>query len=65
MVGTSLGLPSIWVLAAVIIGGGMFGVFGMILGVPLAAGCYKLLKEDVAQGPRSLRNTLKQDPPST
>ncbi len=65
VVGTSLGLPSIWVLAAVIIGGGMFGVFGMILGVPLAAGCYKLLKEDVAQGPRSLRNTLKQDPPST
>lgn len=47
VVGTSLGLPGIWVLAAVIIGGGMFGVFGMILGVPLAAGCYKLLKEDV------------------
>ena len=65
VVGSSVGLPSIWVLAAVIIGGGMFGVFGMILGVPLAAGCYKLLKEDVAQGPQSLRNTLKQDPPST
>lgn len=65
VVGTSLGLPGIWVLAAVIIGGGMFGVFGMILGVPLAAGCYKLLKEDVAQGPRSLRNTWKSDPPST
>lgn len=65
VVGTSLGLPGIWVLAAVIVGGGMFGVLGMILGVPLAAGCYKLLKEDVAQGPRSLRNTLRNDPPST
>ena len=52
VVGTSMGLPGIWVLAAVIVGGGMFGVFGMILGVPLAAGCYKLLKEDVARTPR-------------
>lgn len=50
VVGTSLGLPGIWVLAAVLIGGGMFGVFGMILGVPLAAGSYKLLKEDVNRG---------------
>lgn len=50
VVGTSLGLPGIWVLAAVIVGGGMFGVFGMILGVPLAAGCYRLLKEDVRKG---------------
>ena len=65
VVGTSLGLPGIWVLAAVIIGGGMFGVAGMVLGVPLAAGCYKLLKEDVAQGPDSPRNTLRKDSPST
>lgn len=65
VVGTSLGLPGIWVLAAVIVGGGMFGVVGMILGVPLAAGCYKLLKEDVAQGPDSPRNTLRKDSPST
>lgn len=52
VVGSSLGLPGIWVLAAVILGGGMFGVFGMILGVPLAAGCYKLLKEDVNRAKR-------------
>lgn len=52
VVGTSLGLPGIWVLAAVIVGGGMFGVVGMLLGVPLAAGCYKLLKEDVSRPPR-------------
>lgn len=52
VVGSSLGLPAIWVLAAVIIGGGIFGVAGMILGVPLAAGCYKLLREDVAKGPK-------------
>ena len=52
VVGTSLGLPGIWVLAAVLLGGGVLGVFGMILGVPLAAGCYTLLKEDVSRPPR-------------
>jgi predicted PurR-regulated permease PerM len=42
VVGGSVGLPSIWTLAAVTIGGGLFGIFGMILGVPLAATLYKL-----------------------
>lgn len=60
VVGTSLGLPGIWVLAAVIIGGGMFGVVGMLLGVPLAAGCYKLLKEDVSRPPRKKATTREE-----
>ena len=42
VVGTSVGLPSLWTLAAVTIGGGLFGVLGMILGVPLAGTLYKL-----------------------
>ena len=42
VVGGSVGLPSIWTLAAVTIGGGLFGVLGMILGVPLTATFYKL-----------------------
>ena len=42
VVGTSVGLPSIWTLAAVTIGGGLFGILGMILGVPLAGTLYKL-----------------------
>ena len=42
VVGGTVGLPSIWPLAAVTVGGGLFGVFGMILGVPLAATLYKL-----------------------
>ena len=36
-----------WVLAAVTIGGGVFGIGGMLLGVPLAASAYKLLEADV------------------
>ena len=45
VVGSSLGLPGIWVLAAVTIGGGVMGVTGMLLGVPLAAATYRLLQE--------------------
>ena len=42
VVGGTVGLPSIWTLAAVTLGGGLFGIFGMILGVPLAGTLYKL-----------------------
>ncbi len=47
VVGSSIGLPGIWVLAAVTIGGGIFGVVGMLFGVPIAAAAYRLLEEDV------------------
>ena len=35
VVGGSVGLPAMWVLFAVIVGGGLFGVLGMVLGVPV------------------------------
>ncbi len=47
VVGTSIGLPAIWVLAAVTIGGGVAGIMGMLLGVPIAAALYKLLRNDL------------------
>ena len=47
VVGNSVGLPAIWVLAAVTIGGGIMGVVGMLLSVPLAAAIYRLIKQDV------------------
>ena len=47
VVGSSMGLPGIWVLAAVTIGGGIMGIVGMLLGVPVAATVYRLLKEDI------------------
>ncbi len=49
VVGSSLGLPSIWVLVAVTVGGGLYGVLGMLLGVPLVASIYRLVKEDLAK----------------
>lgn len=47
VVGTSMGLPSIWVLAAVTVGGSMFGILGMMFSVPVAATIYRLIRNDV------------------
>ena len=47
VVGSSIGLPGIWVLAAVTIGGGLLGIFGMLLAVPLTATLYQILRADV------------------
>ena len=47
VVGTSIGLPGIWVLAAVTVGGGLGGIVGMLLAVPVTATAYKLLRSDV------------------
>ena len=47
VVGSSIGLPALWVLAAVTVGGGLMGILGMLLGVPIAAALYRLLREDV------------------
>ena len=50
VVGKSIGLPGVWVLAAITIGGGLLGVGGMLLGVPLAASLYHLLRDDMNEG---------------
>ena len=47
VVGSSLGLPGIWVLAAVTVGGGILGIGGMLLGVPLAAAAYRILRDEI------------------
>ena len=47
VVGSSMGLPAIWVLAAVTIGGGVMGISGMLIGVPIAAAAYRILRNDV------------------
>ncbi len=60
IVGSSIGLPGIWVLAAVTVGGGVFGVFGMLIGVPVAATLYRLLKNDLEQHECLRANTNSQ-----
>lgn len=47
VVGESIGLPGMWVLLAVAVGGGVMGVAGMLLMVPLASVVYTLIREYV------------------
>lgn len=47
VVGGSVGLPSIWVLAAVSIGGKLMGIVGMLIFIPLASVFYTLFREVV------------------
>ncbi|MBQ8173769.1 MAG: AI-2E family transporter [Clostridia bacterium] len=47
VVGSSIGLPGLWVLVAVTIGGGIAGVLGMLISVPIAAAIYRLLQEEL------------------
>ncbi|WP_288599197.1 AI-2E family transporter [uncultured Limosilactobacillus sp.] len=49
IVGKSIGLPSVWVFVAVMVGGGVSGILGMMFTVPLFAAFYQLLKTDVAK----------------
>lgn len=55
VVGSSVGLPSIWVLAAVSIGGSLFGVLGMLFFIPLVSTIYVLLRDSVNE--RNRRKT--------
>lgn len=48
VVGDSIGLPGMWVLAAVTVGGGLFGIPGILLGVPVFATIYKLFSLDIS-----------------
>lgn len=47
VVGDSVGLPGIWVMLAVLVGGNSMGIIGMLIGVPIASVIYKLVKEYV------------------
>ena len=47
ILGNSTGLPAMWVLIAIVVGGGLFGFFGMLLGVPTAAILHTLAGEFV------------------
>lgn len=44
LMGNAIGLSGLWVLVSVIIGGGLFGIWGMLLGTPVFAVCYHLVE---------------------
>ncbi|MGX7098559.1 AI-2E family transporter [Globicatella sanguinis] len=47
VVGGSVGLPPMWVLVAISIGGAIANIFGMFVAVPIAAALYKLFRDDL------------------
>ena len=47
VVGSSVGLPSIWVLAAVTLGGSLMGILGMLVFIPLCSVLYALFRDYV------------------
>lgn len=66
ILGNSIGISGFWIMASVIIGGGLFGFFGMLLAVPLFSTFYVLLGRAVNR--RLVKNGHAQefaDPPNT
>ena len=47
VVGRKIGLPGLWVLMGISVGGGLFGMWGMLLAVPVTTVIYQILKKDV------------------
>ena len=65
VVGTSIGLPGMWVLVAVAVGGEIMGIGGMLLMIPLASVLYTLLREITARrlAARGVADEKLQDHP--
>lgn len=49
VVGDSIGLSGLWVLLAVVLGGGFFGIPGIFIGIPLMSAIYELIHNDIAR----------------
>lgn len=49
VMGNAIGLPSVWVLLAVVVGQGLMGIIGMLLFIPLTSVIYALIKEHVGK----------------
>lgn len=57
VVGNSVGLPGIYVLASVIVFGAVAGIPGMFLGIPTVASLYKLLRMHIIKKENALKQT--------
>ena len=47
VVGDSIGLSGLWVMLAVVLGGGFFGIPGIFIGIPLMSAIYELVRTDI------------------
>lgn len=60
VVGKSVGLPPIWIVIAILLGGNLFGVVGILFAIPVMATIYTLLKEEVNK--RQKKKEMEQSP---
>lgn len=60
VVGSSVGLPSIWVLLAVLVGGGTMGIIGMIIFIPIFSILYVLLGDRIDRKLKEKAITVKE-----
>ena len=63
VVGRSVGLPSIWVLAAVTIGGSLMGIVGMLIFIPIVSVVYNLFRASVYKHLRKKHRNIKNGQP--
>ncbi len=61
ILGDSTGLPAIWVLISLLVGGGLFGFVGMILAVPTFAVIYSLSRDSVEKKLKSKKLPVSTD----
>ncbi len=64
VVGSAVGLPSLWVLVAVTVGGSMFGILGMLFFIPLSSVLYALLRDTVYRRLRRRGRPAPASPPA-
>ena len=60
VVGTSIGLPGVWVLAAVTVGSVLMGFLGLVISVPITAVIYTLLQRDLRARAAGKKKTVSQ-----
>ncbi len=65
IVGGSIGLPGIWVLAAVTIGGSSFGILGMLFFIPIFSSLYKLIHMDMERRSAKAKRDADSEPKET
>ena len=56
VVGNSVGLPAIWVLVAVTLGGNLMGIIGMLIFIPLVSVFYTIFREFVYLTPKKTKH---------
>ncbi|WP_455537880.1 AI-2E family transporter [Terrisporobacter sp.] len=60
IVGNSLGLSPLWILIAIVVGGNLFGVLGMVLGMPVVSVIYELSSKAINKRIRKKNITFKK-----